>query len=119
MSASRMRLLVLLLLLCSCCDLRAVGCNAAASAGRQRPHSAPRSYASRTTGLFKRVDVVESTNPFEDFKNSLFHTIVKHRIYELQKLHILFDEYRRVNSEEHRRALEDAIDCVKDELSIV
>ena len=65
-----------------------------------------------------KVRVIESADPYRDFKRSMLDAIVTHRVYEADRLAELFESYLRLNSSAHRDVIQRAIADVKAELDL-
>ena len=88
---------------------------ASASAKPARPASARPASARPAKG---KVRVIESADPYRDFKRSMLDAIVTHRVYEADRLAELFESYLRLNSSAHRDVIQRAIADVKAELEL-
>lgn len=80
-----------------------------------RPASARPASARPAKG---KVRVIESADPYRDFKRSMLDAIVTHRVYEADRLAELFESYLRLNSSAHRDVIQRAIADVKAELEL-
>eukprot|EP00898_Chlorokybus_atmophyticus_P005145 jgi/Chlat1/5631/Chrsp369S05392 len=62
------------------------------------------------------VLVVETRNPYKDFKASMIDRIVEEKLYTSEQLEALFALYKEINGPEHQMLLNRVIDDVRAEL---
>eukprot|EP00899_Mesostigma_viride_P007097 jgi/Mesvir1/16389/Mv18130-RA.1 len=82
--------------------------------GRARPSTAPPRHVQKNPD----VEVLESSDPFHDFKASMMEQIVVGRLYKAAQLEALFAHYKAINGPAHHPVLDRIIAELKREFYV-